>query len=144
MRRSHLALLGVGILITAAGCGEGDDEPAGERSGGQAAEQKVDQSRPVVDMTDALTFDPPRVTVSVGERVVWRNVGRVAHTVTTLRSKAANPGNASVPSGAEAWDSGFIQGGKSYERRFTKPGTYRYFCIPHENARMVGTVVVER
>ncbi len=44
----------------------------------------------------------------------------------------------------EGWDSGFIAGGRSFSRRFTEPGTYRYFCIPHEGAGMLGTVIVER
>lgn len=98
----------------------------------------------VVKMTDGLQFLPVRVTVRVGDRVIWRNVGRIAHTVTTLRSKASNPAHARVPKGAKAWDSKFIFAKKTYARRFTVPGIYRYFCIPHEGAGMVGTVVVKR
>ncbi|WP_162622742.1 plastocyanin/azurin family copper-binding protein [Salinisphaera orenii] len=33
--------------------------------------------------------------------------------------------------------------GADYAHRFTEPGTYRYFCIPHEAAGTVGTVVVK-
>ncbi len=29
-----------------------------------------------------------------------------------------------------------------FSRTFDEPGTYRYICIPHEGAGMVGTVVV--
>ena len=98
----------------------------------------------VIKMNDALQFVPKRVTVRSGRRVVWRNVGRVAHTVTTLRAKASNKADARVPPGAKPWDSGFIGAGERYSRTFKIPGTYRYFCIPHEGARMVATLVVTR
>jgi plastocyanin len=93
-------------------------------------------------MDDALRFLPNRVTVSVGKRIVWRNVGSVAHTITTIRAKASRPADALVPSGTKPWDSGFVFGRETYSRAFQVPGTYRYFCVPHEGARMVGTIVV--
>lgn len=109
---------------------------AATAEGGSAAPPRV------VKMTDGLQFLPSRVTIKVGQTVVWRNVGKVGHTITTMRSKAAVKSHASVPPGAAAWDSGFILGGRSYSRRFTKRGVYRYFCIPHEGGGMVGTIVV--
>lgn len=96
----------------------------------------------VVKMTDGLQFLPVKVTVKAGQSVTWRNVGKVGHTITTIRSKAAVKSHAAVPAGAVAWDSGFILGSRSYTRKFTKPGVYRYFCIPHEGGGMVGTIVV--
>lgn len=30
----------------------------------------------------------------------------------------------------------------TFEHTFAVPGTYRYFCIPHEGAKMQGTVIV--
>lgn len=110
-------------------------------AGGSAA-TTAESARRVVLMTDGLQFLPRRMTIRTGGRVVWRNVGRVSHTVTTRRSEASRAGDARVPRGARAWNSGFVPGGKSYARSFRVPGTYRYFCIPHEGARMVGTIVV--
>lgn len=98
----------------------------------------------VVQMTDGLQFRPARVTVKRGTRVTWKNTGGIAHTITTVRAKATNKAYARVPAGARAWDSGFIGGGKSYSRVLTVPGVYRYFCIPHEGAKMIGTIVVTR
>lgn len=42
------------------------------------------------------------------------------------------------------WDSGLIQGGAegSVSYTFEEPGTYSYFCGPHEDQGMVGTVTV--
>lgn len=93
-------------------------------------------------MTDGLQFRPAHVTVERGTRVTWRNVGAVAHTITTLKSKAATKPHARVPAGARAWDSGFVGARRSYSRVLRVPGTYRYFCIPHEGAGMIGTIVV--
>lgn len=95
----------------------------------------------VIRMTDGLQFRPARVTVKRGTRVTWRNVGTVAHTITTVRSKAAIKSHARVPATARAWDSGFVAG-ESYSRVLRVPGVYRYFCIPHEGAGMTGTIVV--
>jgi len=96
----------------------------------------------VIKMTDGLQFRPARVTVRRGTRVTWKNTGTITHTITTVRAKAANKADARVPARAKAWDSGFVGGGASYRRVLTVPGVYRYFCIPHEGARMIGTIVV--
>jgi plastocyanin len=143
MRRPALALV-VGALAVA-GCG-GDDEgqngsarESAERTEATPAEGGGGTS---VDMNDQLTFAPKQIEVSVGEQVTWRNVGKVGHTVTADKSKAADPSLVSIPAGTKPWDSGFVNEGESFSRRFDKPGTYRYICIPHEGAGMVGTVVV--
>ena len=95
-----------------------------------------------IRMTDGLQFRPARVSVRRGTRVTWKNVGSVAHTITSIRAKATNKAYARVPAGARAWDSGFVGGGRSYSRVLSVPGVYRYFCIPHEGAKMIGTIVV--
>jgi plastocyanin len=143
--RSPVAMLALTAALAACG---GDDEsengqrPAAEPTATAPAESDDTSGPPVVDMTDALKFEPSEITVSVGDRVQWRNVGSIAHTVTTDPAKVADAGNVSVPSGVKPWDSGLIGGDESFSRSFRKPGTYRYVCIPHEGARMVGTVVV--
>lgn len=131
MTTPAVAALGAGALaLLLAGAGV----PASKRA----------DARVTVRMTDGLQFVPARIKVRSGTTVVWRTTGSVSHTVTTIRAKATNKADARVPSGAKAWDSGFVGRGRSYSRRLTVPGTYRYFCIPHEGARMVGTVVVTR
>lgn len=132
MRRLAVALTGA-VLGTTLGAGVAQARPEG---------QEVTARVVTVEMTDGLQYVPRRITVSAGDRVRWINTGTIAHTITTLRSKVAMPADARVPPGARAWDSGFVRGGRSYARRLTVPGTYRYFCIPHEGARMVGTIVV--
>jgi plastocyanin len=36
-----------------------------------------------------------------------------------------------------------IQSGDTFDVTFEQPGTYEYYCIPHESAGMKGTIVVE-
>jgi plastocyanin len=144
MRRLALVLT-LGVLGVA-GCG-GDDEPDdGSARESPAPKETTPAVSPdgeaIVDMKDQLAFEPKELEVSVGEKVTWRNAGKVAHTVTADKSKAADPALVSVPAGTNGWDSGFVGEGKSFSRTFRKPGAYRYICIPHEGAGMVGSVVV--
>lgn len=97
----------------------------------------------VVSMTDAMSFDPGRITIPVGGTVVWRNASGLNHTVTAAPDLAGTPINVRLPDGAEPFNSGPVQPGEIYARTFTVPGLYRYFCIPHEAAGMTGEIVVE-
>ena len=97
---------------------------------------------PTVQLTDTLKFDPETVTVARGTTVTWRNTSQLVHTVTDDPSKAANAADAQLPGGAPAWDSGNLNAGQTFTHTFDVPGTYKYFCQPHETAGMVGTVVV--
>jgi plastocyanin len=93
-------------------------------------------------MTSALKFEPSRLTIPKGTTLTWRNTGAVGHTVTDNPTKAANKADAALPSGAEPWDSGNIDAGGTFQHTFDTPGTYTYFCIPHEAAGMVATITV--
>jgi plastocyanin len=119
----------VGVVAAAAAIAVGLHEPA---SNDEAA---------VVTMGDAA-FAPASVRISAGSSVTWRNRSQLVHTVTADPARVQNRRNVSLPAGAEPFHSGNIAAGASYTRRFTVPGTYRYVCVPHEAARMIGTVVV--
>jgi plastocyanin len=97
----------------------------------------------VVDMTDELTFEPATVTVTAGDTLEWRNPSSVGHTVTADPQKAADPDNVVLPEGAEPFDSGMIGPDGTFTYTFTVPGRYRYVCLPHEAAGMIGEVIVE-
>lgn len=96
-----------------------------------------------VGMNNQLRFTPGTIRISAGETVTWRNTSDLPHTVTADPSRAMDPSNVSLPDGAETFDSGTLNPGDVFERTFTVPGTYRYVCLPHEAAGMVGTVIVE-
>jgi plastocyanin len=97
----------------------------------------------VVGMTNTMTFTPDTVTIEVGQTVQWENTSLLAHSVTGDPSKATIEGSAQLPEGANPFDSGMMDPKETFEHTFKKAGTYKYFCIPHEGAKMYGWVIVE-
>lgn len=95
-----------------------------------------------VGMTNQLTYTPERVSIRAGQTVKWTNTSDIVHTVTADPQKANNPEHVRLPGQARTFDSGDIEPGGTFTHTFTVPGTYRYFCIPHEAAGMVGEVEV--
>jgi plastocyanin len=113
--------------------------------GGGAAQAPAGAGGPVaaeVGMTNALAFTPDTVRVRVGETVRWRNTSDIVHTVTADPSRAAQASNVVLPAGASPFDSGDMTPGAVFEQTFTVAGSYRYVCLPHEMAGMVGWIVV--
>ena len=98
----------------------------------------------VIEMTDEMVFEPDPVSIPAGSTVIFRNVsGGFVHTATCDPDLAGDPEHVALPSGAAPWDSGNVQPGESWSTRLETPGEYRYVCLPHELAGMVGTIVVE-
>lgn len=104
-----------------------------------------------VGMTPSA-FQPRELTVPVGTEVVWLNNSDRGHTVTAYEGALpdgaeffASGGYDSESAARDAWQDagGKIDTCGSFAHTFEVPGTYQYFCIPHEKAGMVGTVVVE-
>ena len=89
--------------------------------GSAAAQQGV-----TINMaTGPNRFEPAEVTVPVGTRVTWMLVS----------------GGHSTTSETGLWDSGVLTQG-SFSHTFTQPGTYGFYCIPHRDRGMVGTITV--
>ena len=104
----------------------------------------------VVEMTGNQKFDPEQLTISPGDAVSFKNTSSESHTVTAYSD--------GLPEGADYFSSGglpseeaardelgaaLVASGDGYEVTFDEPGTYRYFCVPHEGAGMTGSIVVE-
>lgn len=101
-----------------------------------------DEPAAVVEMTNTLKFTPDTVEVTAGETVRWRNTSMLMHTVTADPAEATMDGSVRLPEGADPFNSGNLDPEQSFKHTFTTPGTYTYFCVPHEVAKMRGTVVV--
>ena len=86
------------------------------------------QEEVTVRMEDNF-FAPANITVEPGTTVTWVQSGNNPHTTTSYDG---------------LWDSGMIEGGSggTFSFTFEEPGTYDYFCIPHEDLGMVGSVTV--
>jgi plastocyanin len=86
---------------------------------------------PAVTRTHTVTienvqYNPARLTVRRGERIVWVNKDLFPHTVTATD---------------RAFDSGSIDVSRSWTFTAHKPGTFRYSCTFHPT--MQGTIEVK-
>lgn len=122
--KSAAALAGAVALIAAAAT-----SPSGEAA-------------VTVEMTNQLTFTSDSVVIGVGETVKFRNTSALVHTVTGDPSRASLDASVHLPEGAESFHSGRMKPGESFSHTFESAGAYRYFCVPHEGAKMRGVVVV--
>ncbi len=96
----------------------------------------------VVELNDKLRFVPTEITIKAGDTVEWRNIGFIPHTVTADPRRAPSSRNVALPDDAEAFDSGWVMSGQWFRYTFSEPGVYRYVCLPHERAGMLGAVIV--
>ena len=74
-------------------------------------------------------FQPSDVTVHVGDVVEWKNTGTLQHNVVFGAQKSLS--------------SQTMNGGDTYEVKFTASGTYSYVCTFHVSSGMTGTVKVQ-
>ncbi|HTZ53661.1 MAG TPA: cupredoxin domain-containing protein [Candidatus Acidoferrum sp.] len=79
-------------------------------------------------------FQPRVIHVEVGQQIIWTNTDQDPHTVTS--------GSNNIDDGR--WKSSpLIADGQTFALRLTRPGTYPYFCKPHEfEESMHGIIIV--
>lgn len=83
-----------------------------------------------ITLTSSSTFSPAQVTISSGTTVRWVNGASIFHTIT--------------PDGHSEWNRATVsQQGETFEHTFENPGTFPYFCEPHQSAGMTGTITVQ-
>ena len=80
--------------------------------------------------TMKLCYVPFKVTIDAGSVVMWENVGKQVHTITS--------GTILEPNGS--FNSGLVAPNNSYSLEFTDEGIYPYYCMMHP--WMNGSVVV--
>jgi plastocyanin len=117
-------------------------DPQGGPEFGSSVGRGVPGEAAVVGMTNAMRYVPSDIKIAVGQTVEWRNTSSLVHTVTCDPSRAGNPQDVQLPEGAEPFNSGTMAPGSVFGYTFKVPGLYKYFCIPHEYAGMVGTIDV--
>lgn len=91
----------------------------------------------------SMSFDPPTITITVGEQVLWKNESAYFHNVVDDPERVLNRVDVSFPSGSIPFGSPLVQPGTSFYHVFDKPGTYHYVCVLHESNGMRGTVIVK-
>ncbi len=135
-RRTYLRAVGATAALGLAGCLD---------SRASASDYDVGMS--------TVAFRPEELTIQAGDTVVWQNTSDTGHSVTAYEDGIpadaayfASGGFDSEQAARDAWSGnggGRISASETFEHTFEVPGEYTYFCIPHERAGMVGTVVVE-
>jgi plastocyanin len=86
-------------------------------------------------------FDPIGLFVQPGDRIKWIIKNNV-HTVTSYHPDNDNH-SLRIPELAEPWNIDFlVNAGESFEITLSVPGVYDYYCEPHEEAGMVGRIIV--
>lgn len=113
-RRQFMQLLGTGAVASAG-----------------LTQTATAQSTPVVEMGNNY-FDPVGLHVEAGTTVRFELAAGV-HSATAYEER--------IPADAVPFNSGVISEG-AFEHTFETPGTYDYYCIPHESVGMVGRIVV--
>lgn len=96
-----------------------------------------------VMITSARSFDPPLVSISRGQTVLWRNQSRNPQTVTCNPALASTATDVGVPSGASPFDSGVVNPNATFTYTFNTPGSYQYVSLPFEAQQMTGQITVE-
>lgn len=94
----------------------------------QATAAPIRPSNTVTVTIDNYNYLPPTLNATVGTRVVWVNQDDDIH-------------NAVSEDKPQLFGSPVFDRGGSYSFVFTQPGTYRYFCEPHDF--MHGVIVVK-
>ena len=123
--------------LFAAGCGS-DKSSSSSSSSGSAKKEKTTASggggggSTVAVSLKNIAFSPASVTVKKGGTVKWTNDDSVGHDVT----EESGPGP-KFKSGS----AGGLQGGDTFQQKFTTAGTVKYVCTVHPN--MKGTIVVK-
>ncbi len=134
-----LLLSCLALCLVAAGCGSDDEDDSGgsadttgEKAAGDTAEKTTGTGGAAGTVTVSMKnteYVPRDVKVKVGDTITWTNDDPFPHTVT----KTAGPG--------PKFDSGTVDGGETYEQKFTTAGKIDYVCTIHP--RQVGTVTVD-
>lgn len=104
--------------------GEDDDSDSAD-SGDTGATASPVASGAAVEIA-SFAFNPPSITINVGESVTWTNQDGTAHTATQ---------------DGGGFQSDRIDGGGSFTQTFDTAGTFTYHCEFHDG--MSGTVIVQ-
>ncbi len=112
------------------GNGTGSNSTAEDEGGDGTASDDAAGSGETVDLrveVDEYTFTPENAEATVGDTVLWVNIGGVPHTVTSADGTL---------------DSGHLDAGDEFQHTFTEPGTYGYVCEYHRTLGQHGNLTV--
>ncbi|MGA8207095.1 MAG: plastocyanin/azurin family copper-binding protein [Candidatus Dormiibacterota bacterium] len=140
-----MGLAALALCFSACGTGPIPGQPTGQATSSSSAPTgctaATAQSSITIDATNSLKFVPATACLKAGGTVTWRSTSDITHTTTDEPSLAAVASDAALPAGATGWNH-ILAAGASFSLKLTVPGTYKYFCIPHETLGMVASITV--
>ena len=144
---AHAALAALAVAVAACGSGPIPGQSTTTTtttttSSGGGCTAATAKSSVTVDATTSLKFIPATVCLKAGGTVTWVNTGAIPHTTTDEPNLASNKANAALPAGATGWNDLLPHSGSKASVTLKTPGTYKYFCIPHELLGMLGQITV--
>ena len=86
-----------------------------------------------------LVFVPDEIKIKVGDSVTWTGNKGLPHNVVFDEENVPDGVDAEALSHAD----NVGDEGEKVTTKFTKAGTYGYYCEPHRGAGMNGTVIVQ-
>lgn len=98
---------------------------------------------PELNTPAEVWYDPPVISISVGDTVFWYNDDKEGHTVTSGEGSGRfgwMSDNFGTPD--KLFDSKRFMPGESWSFKFEESGTFSYFCVIHP--WMEGIVIVEK
>lgn len=98
---------------------------------------------PELNTPAEVWYDPPVISVNIGDTITWINNDREGHTVTSGKSSGRfgwMNKDFGIPDGL--FDSGRFMPEESWSYTFEKSGAFSYFCSIHP--WMEGVIVVEK
>ena len=112
-----------------------------QASNARAESDVVDIAMNSTEDGSKVWYDPIGLLVQPGTTIRWMIMANVHATA------AYHPDNdhhsLRIPENAKPWNSDFlVNPGDHFEVTLTEPGVYDYFCTPHEQAGMVGRIIV--
>ncbi|MFO1248776.1 MAG: plastocyanin/azurin family copper-binding protein [Alphaproteobacteria bacterium] len=84
-----------------------------------------------VSMTDSA-FVPPAITISAGDKVIWKNPALLLHTITFDPAQAADKASVKLPAGVQPFGSADLSEDDTFTHLFSERGTYAYVCKYHD------------
>jgi plastocyanin len=120
-----------------------DSDDASDDSVTADDDEVTEPQEHVIEITDGNVFSPDEITIAAGDTVTWVNLTDQVHTSSADPEIANDPNNVQLPDGAASWHSGNIEPDEEYSVTLEVPGIYVYFCYPHQDAGMIGRIIVE-
>jgi plastocyanin len=91
----------------------------------------------------ALIFDPPVLSIRVGDQVKFVNNAGFPHNVILDEDQLPDGINAYSTEYEALMREDYLNApGEWFQVTYTRPGVYHYYCEPHQGAGMTGQIIV--